>query len=61
MRFSRLLDSKCVSRQRQGRLGTYPPATGQEAAIVGTALALDTDRDWIVPQYREAVALVRST
>lgn len=59
MLFSRRLDTKCVSKQRQGKLGTYPPAEGQEATIVGAALALDPGRDWIVPQYREGAALVR--
>lgn len=59
MIFSRLLDAKCMSKQRQGQLGTYPPAIGQEAAIIGTSTALDPIRDWVVPQYREGAALVR--
>ena len=33
--------------------------TGQEAAIVGTATALDPTTDWVVPQYRELPALLR--
>lgn len=58
MLFSRLLDERAVSLQRQGRSGTYPPARGQEAVVAGTALALDAERDWMVPQYRESAALV---
>lgn len=58
MMFSRLLDERAVSLQRQGRSGTFPPARGQEAVVAGTALALDRERDWILPQYRENAALV---
>ena len=59
MRLSRQFDERAFSLQRQGRLGTFSPAQGQEAAIVGAASALDPARDWIVPQYRELPALVR--
>jgi pyruvate dehydrogenase E1 component alpha subunit len=59
MVFSRLLDERAVSLQRQGRVGTYAAAYGQEASVVGSAAALDPATDWIVPQYREAAAVVR--
>lgn len=59
MLLSRTFDERGISLQRQGRLGTFAPATGQEAAIVGSALALDPAVDWIVPQYREMAALHR--
>lgn len=56
---ARLVDRHCVSLQREGRLGTYPPLEGQEACQVGSALAL-AEADWIVPSFREmAVTLVR--
>jgi len=56
---ARLVDRHCVSLQREGRLGTYPPLEGQEACQVGSALALFAS-DWIVPSFRElAVTLVR--
>jgi len=56
---ARLVDRHCVVLQREGRLGTYPPLEGQEAAQVGSALALSA-ADWIVPSFREpAAALVR--
>jgi pyruvate dehydrogenase E1 component alpha subunit len=59
MRLSRAVDERALSLQRQGRLGTFPPVHGQEATVVGTALALDPARDWLVPQYRELPALLR--
>ncbi|MFB6101199.1 MAG: pyruvate dehydrogenase (acetyl-transferring) E1 component subunit alpha [Haloplanus sp.] len=56
MRLARRFDERAVALQRQGRMGTYPPLTGQEAAQVGSAAALDPD-DWIVPSYREHAAV----
>ncbi|HEV2231550.1 MAG TPA: thiamine pyrophosphate-dependent enzyme, partial [Thermoplasmata archaeon] len=59
MVMARLMDERCLSMQRQGRIGFYVPMNGQEAAQVGCAWALDP-ADWIFPAYRElAVALVR--
>ncbi len=56
---ARLLDGTCLTLQREGRMGTYPPVEGQEGCQVGSALALGTG-DWVVPSFRElAVALVR--
>ena len=55
---SRLYDQRVISLQRQGQFGVYSPGTGQEASIVGSALAVDPARDWIVPQYRELMATV---
>jgi 2-oxoisovalerate dehydrogenase E1 component alpha subunit len=49
---TRTFDRKCVSLQRQGRIGTYAPYEGQEACQVGSALALKKD-DWIFPTYRD--------
>jgi pyruvate dehydrogenase E1 component alpha subunit len=57
MWYARHLDERLVSRQRQGRLGTYAPLAGQEAAQVGSTYAL-ADDDWIVDQYREHAAVV---
>lgn len=58
MLFSRLHDEKVIGLQRQGRFGVFSPGLGQEASIVGSAMALDPARDWIVPQYRELMAVV---
>jgi len=52
MRLARHFDERAVSLQRQGRMGTYPPLSGQEAAQVGSAYALDSE-DWAFPSYRE--------
>lgn len=55
---ARFFDERAVILHRQGKLGVYPPCYGQEAAQVGTALALEKS-DWLVPSYREnAAALV---
>ena len=59
MALQRILDSRMLALQRQGRIGFYGPSLGQEAAIIGAAMAMEPD-DWIVPQYREpGAALVR--
>jgi pyruvate dehydrogenase E1 component alpha subunit len=55
---ARVFDTKAIAMHRRGKLGTFPPCAGQEASFVGAALALDRERDWIVPQYREIPALV---
>jgi len=51
----RHFDERAVILQRQGRLGVYAPFRGQEAAQVGTTVALD-ERDWLAPSYRETAA-----
>ncbi|RBI63015.1 pyruvate dehydrogenase (acetyl-transferring) E1 component subunit alpha [halophilic archaeon] len=59
MKLARRFDERAVSLQRQGRMGTYPPLSGQEGAQIGSAHAL-ADDDWIFPSYREhGAALVR--
>src|SRR4029077_5048591 len=55
---SRLYDSRVIGLQRQGQFGVYSPGTGQEASIIGSAMAVDPARDWMVPQYRELMATV---
>jgi pyruvate dehydrogenase E1 component alpha subunit len=58
MTYIRMFDRRSVILQRQGRIGTYAPLEGQEAAQVGSALALDKE-DWIFPSYREhGVAMI---
>jgi pyruvate dehydrogenase E1 component alpha subunit len=59
MVLARAVDDRCLTLQRQGRIGFYVPASGQEAAQVGAACALH-EEDWVFPAYRElAVALSR--
>jgi len=52
LKLGRHYDKRAVSLQRQGRMGTYPPMSGQEGAQVGSAHALD-EEDWVFPSYRE--------
>ncbi|MGA8944131.1 MAG: pyruvate dehydrogenase (acetyl-transferring) E1 component subunit alpha [Thermoactinomyces sp.] len=52
MTFIRHFDRRMILLQRQGRIGTYAPLEGQEAAQVGSTLALQPN-DWIFPSYRE--------
>jgi pyruvate dehydrogenase E1 component alpha subunit/2-oxoisovalerate dehydrogenase E1 component alpha subunit len=49
----RVTDARMMALQRQGRIGFYGEAMGQEAAVVGSAAASQPD-DWIVPALREA-------
>jgi pyruvate dehydrogenase E1 component alpha subunit len=57
----RVLDQRMLSLQRQGRIGFYGTATGEEAAITGSAAAL-RDTDWIFPALRQTgVSLWRGT
>ena len=48
----RTTDQKAMALQRQGRMGTYAPLEGQEAAQFGSAVALGPD-DWVFPSFRE--------
>jgi pyruvate dehydrogenase E1 component alpha subunit len=52
---SRRLEESMLRRQRQGQMGTFAPAMGQEAAQVGAMSAL-TEKDWLVPSFREVPA-----
>ncbi|GAK12564.1 branched-chain alpha-keto acid dehydrogenase, E1 component, alpha subunit [Geomicrobium sp. JCM 19039] len=52
---ARLFDQKAITMQRQGRIGTYAPFEGQEAAQIGSAMAL-SDGDWLFPTYRDHAA-----
>lgn len=49
---SRAFDERALSLQREGRIGTYPSILGQEAAQVGSALAVEKG-DWLFPSFRE--------
>jgi pyruvate dehydrogenase E1 component alpha subunit len=56
---TRWLDEHLTALQRQGRIGFHVGSLGEEAAIIGSALALRT-QDWIFPCYREfGAALLR--
>jgi pyruvate dehydrogenase E1 component alpha subunit len=55
MMLIRVMDERLLGLQRQGRIGFYGEARGQEAAVIGAAAALGP-RDWLVPALREAGA-----
>jgi pyruvate dehydrogenase E1 component alpha subunit len=55
MFLARRFDERLLSLQRQGRIGTFPPISGQEAAHLGAAAALQP-ADWMVPAFRETAA-----
>lgn len=53
----RQLDEIAFKLQRSGRMGTYPQNKGQEANAMGSALAMKKGVDWVVPCYRENLAM----
>lgn len=56
---ARVASDRLWSLQRQGQIGTIAPIDGQEATTVGATWALDPSLDWVLPQYREPMALGR--
>lgn len=56
---ARAYDHKSIAMQRQGRLATYSPFEGQEAAQIGAAAALRED-DWVAGTYRDAALMWRA-
>ncbi len=56
MNFTKLWNSKALSLQRQGRLGTIASVRGQEASNVGMGMALNPE-DWFAPAFREFGAM----
>lgn len=52
----RHFDAKAIALQRTGKLGTYPPCLGHEAAHVGMGAILRPG-DIFAPSYREYVTL----
>jgi 2-oxoisovalerate dehydrogenase E1 component alpha subunit len=59
MILSRELDERMVQLQRQGRIGFYIGAIGEEATVLGTVAGMQ-EQDWLFPSYREhAGALYR--
>jgi pyruvate dehydrogenase E1 component alpha subunit len=55
MLLGRRFDERLLSLQRQGRIGTFAPVTGQEAAQLGAVVVL-RPTDWFVPSFRETAA-----
>ena len=57
MLLARRFDERLLNLQRQGRIGTFPPCKGHEAAHLGAAAHL-RPTDWMVPSFRELAALL---
>lgn len=52
----RTFDQRCLNLQRQGRMGTFAPFSGQEACQVGSTYLLQP-QDWLFPTYRDHGAM----
>ena len=57
MLLGRRFDERLLALQRQGRIGTFAPISGQEASQIG-AVAVMEESDWFVPSFREAGAAI---
>jgi pyruvate dehydrogenase E1 component alpha subunit len=57
MVLARTFDQRALNLQRQGRIGTFAPAAGQEAAQVGAVFAMRQD-EWLFPTYRSHPAML---
>ncbi|MGM0844433.1 MAG: pyruvate dehydrogenase (acetyl-transferring) E1 component subunit alpha [Bacillota bacterium] len=57
MVYTRILDQRSISLNRQGRLGFYAPTAGQEASQIASHFALEKD-DWILPGYRDVPQII---
>ena len=55
MLLGRRFDERMLSLQRQGRIGTFAPISGQEASQLG-AVAVLGPLDWMAPSFRETAA-----
>lgn len=53
MLLGRRFDERMLTMQRQGRIGTFAPIRGQEAAQLGAIAVLEPE-DWLVPSFRES-------
>jgi len=57
MVYTRILDQRSISLNRQGRLGFYAPTAGQEASQLASQFALEAE-DYILPGYRDIPQIV---
>ncbi len=48
----RVTDARMMALQRQGRIGTYGPCRGQEAAHCASTIVMEKE-DWVVHAFRE--------
>ncbi|KOO50586.1 pyruvate dehydrogenase (acetyl-transferring) E1 component subunit alpha [Priestia koreensis] len=57
MVYTRILDQRSISLNRQGRLGFYAPTAGQEASQIASHFALEKE-DFVLPGYRDVPQLI---
>ncbi len=57
MVYTRILDQRSISLNRQGRLGFYAPTAGQEASQLASQFALEKE-DFILPGYRDVPQII---
>ncbi|MFD1735643.1 pyruvate dehydrogenase (acetyl-transferring) E1 component subunit alpha [Bacillus salitolerans] len=57
MVYTRILDQRSISLNRQGRLGFYAPTAGQEASQIASQFALEKE-DFILPGYRDVPQMI---
>lgn len=57
MVWTRILDQRSISLNRQGRLGFYAPTAGQEASQLASQYALEKE-DYILPGYRDVPQII---
>ena len=57
MVWTRILDQRSISLNRQGRLGFYAPTAGQEASQLASQYALESE-DFILPGYRDVPQII---
>lgn len=57
MVWTRILDQRSISLNRQGRLGFYAPTAGQEASQLASQFALES-KDFILPGYRDVPQII---
>ncbi|MDR0137163.1 pyruvate dehydrogenase (acetyl-transferring) E1 component subunit alpha [Metabacillus idriensis] len=57
MVYTRILDQRSISLNRQGRLGFYAPTAGQEASQIASHFALEKE-DFVLPGYRDVPQII---
>lgn len=57
MVWTRILDQRSISLNRQGRLGFYAPTAGQEASQLASQYALEKE-DYVLPGYRDVPQII---
>ena len=57
MLLGRRADERMLKMQRQGRMGTFPQASGHEAISMGSVVNIEQG-DWHIPAYRELAGML---